>query len=75
MTVATKTLVIPFSYSSLIIFLSRLDVCTLCNVVAAEIHEDDVRTVVLHFVELSFRRTCLEIFFLLTYQIHERNDS
>ena len=49
---------IPFSYSSLTIFLSRLTrfwMSVLCDVVAAEIHEDDVRTVVLHFVELVLK--------------------
>ena len=32
-----------------------LDVCTLCDVVAAEIHENDVRMVVLHFDELVLK--------------------
>ena len=38
-----------------------LDVCTLSDVVAAEIHENDVRTVVLHFVELVLKFPLVDI--------------
>ena len=53
MTVVTKALVVPFSYSSLTIFLSRLTRfwMSVLSVMSFEIHEDDARTIVLHFVE------------------------